>query len=212
MGDPPKRPRRALSPEDERLWERVASSAVPLGPKRANSASTPPPELPASSAQPRVKIEKSQRPAAPTRAEITQVSKGWSLAQNIPDVGPVGRPAAGLDSRTADRIRRGLRRPDSTLDLHGMTVERAHNACMKFLAGALARGDRMVLVITGKGGREKGASSNGSLHGRGKGVLRDSFPSWLRATPLAHRIVGIYEAHQRHGGAGAFYVYLKKQR
>ena len=40
----------------------------------------------------------------------------------------------------------------------------------------------------------------------------DLLPGWLRASPLGHSIVGIYQAHRRHGGEGAFYVYLKRQR
>jgi len=43
-------------------------------------------------------------------------------------------------------------------------------------------------------------------------VLRQQAPRWLRSGPHAAHIVGIYQAHPRHGGAGAFYVYLKKRR
>ena len=125
-----------------------------------------------------------------------------------PEVGPVGRPEAGLDRRTADRLRKGAREPDARIDLHGMRAERAHRACLVFLSDCLARGHRVVLVITGKG-RARG---DDEIMRSGRGVLRESLPGWLRASPLGHSIVGIYEAHQRHGGAGAFYVYLKRRR
>ncbi|MEM7188503.1 MAG: Smr/MutS family protein [Pseudomonadota bacterium] len=125
-----------------------------------------------------------------------------------PEVVPVGRPEAGLDRRTADRLRKGARDPDAKVDLHGMSAERAHRACLMFLSDALSRGCRMVLVITGKG---KQADDRDFMSPR-RGVLRESLPGWLRASPMGRSIVGIYQAHQRHGGEGAFYVYLKKRR
>jgi DNA-nicking Smr family endonuclease len=128
----------------------------------------------------------------------------------FPDARPVGRPEAGLDRRTAERLRRGARAPDARIDLHGMSAERAHGACMRFLGEAMGRGDRVVLVITGKGRRDAAGADRQS--GRGGGVLRQSLPGWLRASPLGASIIGIYEAHRRHGGEGAFYVYLKRRR
>ena len=65
----------------------------------------------------------------------------------------------------------------------------------------------MVLVITGKGGHDRGG-----IMRDGRGVLRASLPGWLKASPLRNSIVGIYQAHRRHGGEGAVYVYLKRRR
>ncbi|MEO1468967.1 MAG: Smr/MutS family protein [Pseudomonadota bacterium] len=169
-----------------------------------------------------------QRPAWPGAAGPAGRNAGWSGPASTPQgqsqgqphgpghahgdrlPGPVGRPEAGLDRRTAERLRRGDRLPDDRLDLHGMTAERAHAALDRFIAAALARGLRMVLVITGKGGRR--APEDAPWLPEGRGVLRDALPRWLRQGPNGRRIVGIYQAHQRHGGAGAFYVYLRKPR
>ncbi|MEM9370318.1 MAG: Smr/MutS family protein, partial [Pseudomonadota bacterium] len=123
---------------------------------------------------------------------------------------PVGRPEAGLDRHTAERLRRGERAPEARLDLHGMTADRAHRALSGFLARALAQGLRCILVITGKGGRHR--SDDASFMRPDQGVLRQAVPRWIRTGPYAAQIVGIYEAHVRHGGAGAIYVYLKKGR
>jgi DNA-nicking Smr family endonuclease len=62
-----------------------------------------------------------------------------------------------------------------------------------------------VLVVTGKGGGGTGAP-------RGEGVLRRDAPRWLGVPPMAQLVVGVFEAHVRHGGAGALYVYLRKRR
>lgn len=195
---------RRLAPDERRLWERVAGSAVPLSRRPDDPPSRPRTERPA----PGTPAEPLQHePQAPARHDLRARRRtiGYDLAG--PEVAPVGRPEAGLDRRTAERLRRGVRAPDARIDLHGMRAERAHAVCLRFLADALARGHRLVLVITGKG---RAAGDEGP--GTGKGVLRGSLPGWLRASPLGPAIVGIYQAHPRHGGDGAYYVYLKRRR
>jgi DNA-nicking Smr family endonuclease len=134
-----------------------------------------------------------------------------SLDLANPAVTQVGRPEPGLDRRNAERLRRGERAPDGRIDLHGMTASRAHRALDRRIGEALARGERLVLVITGKGGRGR-HEEDAPFMRENTGVLRQQAPRWLRSGPHASRIVGIYQAHPRHGGAGAFYVYLKKPR
>ena len=126
-------------------------------------------------------------------------------------VAPVGRLEAGLDGHLADRLRQGERAPDGRIDLHGMTAERAHRALDRTIAAALTRGERLILVVTGKGGKGRNADDAAFMRAD-QGVLRQQAPNWLRNGPHAAHIVGIYQAHLRHGGAGAFYVYLKKRR
>ncbi|MEO0681713.1 MAG: Smr/MutS family protein [Pseudomonadota bacterium] len=119
-------------------------------------------------------------------------------------------PAAGLDRRTADRLRRGKRTPEARLDLHGMTADRAHAALGAFLRRARAEGKRCVLVITGKGGRKP--AEDAPYMPERTGVLRYAVPEWLSTAPLSPLVVGVYKAHQTHGGEGALYVYLRKPR
>ncbi|HMO09862.1 MAG TPA: Smr/MutS family protein, partial [Paracoccaceae bacterium] len=46
----------------------------------------------------------------------------------------------------------------------------------------------------------------------GPGALRRQVPHWLRLPPLAQAVLQVTEAHARHGGAGALYVYLSRRR
>ena len=92
-----------------------------------------------------------------------------------------------------------------------MTAQRAHRALERRIGEALARDQRLILVITGKGGKKR-SDDDAPFMREGEGVLRQQAPLWLRGGPHANQIVGIYQAHLRHGGAGAFYVYLKKRR
>lgn len=238
MSDMGKRRRRRLGPEERRLWERVAATASPLHPDPPPFDPTrpelnrpgPPPGLAERStavmpaAAPDVGPSHPDRPARPAREPAApfpgppqpQRPAGMPARSAArvtfapPEAEPVGRPQAGLDRRTAERLRKGARAPDARIDLHGMTADRAHRTLLRFLADAAAHGHRVVLVITGKGRREGVGEEYGRVSGRG--VLRDSMPGWLRASPLGHSIIGIYRAHRRHGGEGAFYVYLKRRR
>lgn len=99
-------------------------------------------------------------------------------------------------------------KPEARLDLHGMTAERAHGALNGFIASSYHSGLRLVLIITGKG-----RAGNDFMSGDGgHGILRRSVPHWLSMSPNRQRILQVTPAHRRHGGEGAFYVYLSRQK
>ncbi len=103
----------------------------------------------------------------------------------------------GLDGNTKRKLEKGELAPAAKLDLHGLTEAAAHGTLMTFLAAAHRRGDRLVLVVTGKGEA-------------GRGVLKTMVPRWLDEAPMAKLIAEKRWAHRRHGGDGALYVYLRK--
>jgi DNA-nicking Smr family endonuclease len=83
------------------------------------------------------------------------------------------------------------------------------------LRGARSRKLRLVLIVTGKGesrpGRTEEAPFDLGLDMRMRGVLRMMTPRWLREPGIDELIADVREAHRRHGGSGALYVYLRKQ-
>ncbi|GGA37460.1 Smr/MutS family protein [Pelagibacterium lentulum] len=105
------------------------------------------------------------------------------------------------------RLERGHVPIDGTLDLHGLTQEQAFAALKRFIPARAARGDRTVLVITGKG-----LKKTGYLQIEQKGILRAMLPLWLADRDVKPFVAGIDQAHQSHGGEGAFYVRLKRIR
>ena len=124
-------------------------------------------------------------------------------AKKSPDVPPlVMGQGAGVDKRTTQRLKRGQLAIEGRLDLHGLTQAAAHARLDRFLASSQERGLRCVLVITGKGLRPDGAT----------GVLRDMAPRWLNEPPNRARVLALHTAQPKHGGAGAYYVLLKRQR
>jgi DNA-nicking Smr family endonuclease len=103
-----------------------------------------------------------------------------------------------LDRRSWLRLRRGIYPIDARLDLHGLTQEQAHARLVSFLATAQVRGNRCVLVITGRGQR----------HG---GTLRTMTPRWLDESNLRPLILAYAQARLEHGGDGALYVLLRRR-
>jgi DNA-nicking Smr family endonuclease len=112
---------------------------------------------------------------------------------------PKSAPNPGLDRNTARRFERGELPIDRAIDLHGLTEMRAHQALDRFMADAVASGARMLLIVTGKGKD-------------GDGVLRRHVPDWLRLGPFGGRILRQAQARLPHGGAGALYVLLRRNR
>jgi DNA-nicking Smr family endonuclease len=112
-----------------------------------------------------------------------------------------------MDRRTFQRIKRGKSKPDARIDLHGMTVAVAHPALTSFVLKSHAAGHRLLLVITGKG---RGGEDDDPVPVR-RGILRQQVPHWLTIPPLASVVLQVEPAHDRHGGSGAFYVYLRRR-
>jgi DNA-nicking Smr family endonuclease len=181
------RRKRALSEEEQVLWESVAKQIKPL--RRRPRAPKPPAEEPpvaAKSASP-TKLPPPARPAKAAR----------------PDK-PAPPPLAPLGRRERSQLSRGRKEIDARLDLHGMTQTRAHRALLSFLQRATSEGLTFVLVITGKG-RAVGPESE-------RGVLRRQVPEWLNLPEFRALVVGFEEAHIGHGGEGALYVRVRRAR
>ncbi|QPH55899.1 Smr/MutS family protein [Pontivivens ytuae] len=191
------RRRRTLSEEEKALWSKVAESAVPL--HEQSAAPEPdheqrPVELAPTSPASRGMILRPQgRPAPPTRFD--------------PAPAPGAEPV-NMDRRAFERMTRGRLTPQARLDLHGMTTADAHLRLRGFILRAHSEGLRLVLVITGKGRR----GAEDAIIPERHGVLRHQVPHWLRLPPLGPLVLQIAPAHRRHGGEGAYYVYLRRSR
>lgn len=196
------RRRRGLTPEDRRIWEQVARTTTPLISKAPAEVeiSVPAPPVIADVAPAPVSLPP-KRPKKPapslTRVELAPDPHAW-LERAVPH----------MDRRRFETLRRGRMEPEARLDLHGMTADVAHQALTGFILGAHASGFRLVLVITGKGK----PPADSSFWPERRGVLRHSVPHWLAAPPLSGRVLQVAAAHDRHGGGGALYVYLRRQR
>lgn len=186
-----------LNEEDLALWRKVTERTEKLDLK---SLFTPEVESPSPAALSRAKAAISGTPRpAPKRSGI---------AARPAFAAPLGPASVQMDKKAFTRLKRGKLKPEGKLDLHGMTLERAHPALNRFILTAQAQGKRLVLVVTGKGKRR---DDGGPIPTR-TGVLRHQVLHWLDTPPLSQVVMQVSQAHISHGGGGAYYVYLRRRR
>jgi DNA-nicking Smr family endonuclease len=115
---------------------------------------------------------------------------------------PVPISERTLDGSWDKRLRSGNVAPDRVLDLHGMNLDSAWTAIDRGLEQAIARGERVMLLITGH-------------HRPGeppvqRGRIRAAVHDWLAASRHASQIAAVRGAHRRHGGGGSLYLVLRR--
>ena len=182
-------PERQISRREADLLRHVMADVAPLP---GREVALPAAEAPVEPPPP--------RPAAPPPVARSRPAPAPPPVPRLPEIGPGDR--AGVDKRTAKRLKRGQLAVEARMDLHGLTQEEAHRALSAFVQGSQAAGRRCVLVITGKGLRPDGTV----------GVLRAAVPHWLNQPDLRERIVAFTHATPRDGGEGALYLLLKRKR
>lgn len=191
-----RKPGKALSVAEKKLWEAVTRNISRLD---SNRAATP---LVRTSAY--TGTYTGAHTGAHTGAYTLRISgPGYHFD---PGRAPVVRlTEEGFTLRDADhnwhqKARRGRIKPEGRIDLHGMTGDEAYRALCHYIDGAAKRGTRVILVITGKGSRKTG------------GFLRNNVPGWLSRDPLAGQVTSFHSARPEDGGSGALYVVLKRHR
>ena len=190
---------RRLTEDERALWRKVASTTSRRAPKPPVAPEADPPA-------PREMDLRTETALPPSPRSILKPLGRREAQIALPSAPP---PApSGLDRATETRLRKGRKDPEARLDLHGMTAQRAHAALTRFVSQSRAQGLRLVLVITGKGG----PAAPRAFGDPSPGVLRREAPVWLSTEPLASMVVNVSQAHPRHGGGGALYVYLKRKR
>ena len=184
-------------PHDFHLWTSVAATVEPLRRKGLlkMGASTLP--VPQADPEPLVKA-----PPKPVRA-----GKPFLPAYQAPMPGTPGAERT-VDPAIHKKVRRGRIEIDGKIDLHGMTQSEARETLRRYIGARAARGDRTILVITGKGVKTDNDYIAAMTE---RGILRTMLPIWLSEPGLSHLVSGWSMAARGHGGEGAWYVRLRRQ-
>ncbi len=191
MKNPPKKPR--LTDTDKALWQEVVQTVKPLG-ARPEGAPLPPRRM--------VKRLDEQAP----------MPSDWHK-HAAPD------PTPNIDRKTKRRLTKGIQEVDRSIDLHGLTQDRAYSLLKSAVEGAIRRGDKTLLVVTGKGGArfsQTGLDTPTAYRTRDEfdqhgGVLKRMVPIWLNDYELKPFIQSYGPAAKEHGGDGALYILLRKR-
>lgn len=181
---------RGLSVEEADAWEKLAATVSPLHPLRPVQPRPPHSAKPPAAPRPRERAFKP--PSARPVTVRTPVSP---------------TPGAGLDSHWDRRLKSGTLQPELTLDLHGHNLDAAYEQVVAGVGRARAMGARTILLVTGKL-RPVEAADRGSR----RGAIRAKVLDWLAASSHHTAIAAVRRAHQRHGGDGALYIVLKRER
>ncbi|MDR1124471.1 MAG: Smr/MutS family protein [Deltaproteobacteria bacterium] len=108
----------------------------------------------------------------------------------------------GLDPLVLAKLRAGQYSPESHIDLHGQNAEQARESLTTFIRHAYNKGQRSLVVVTGRGKNSPG----------GLGVLRRNMQDWLTREPLKRAVLAFCTAQPKDGGTGAIYVLLRKYK
>jgi DNA-nicking Smr family endonuclease len=159
---------------DHDLWEEVRKSVKPLGRRKASTAA-----------------KTSRAPAIiPPRVHH----------RNAPSQDRSPPHLTQFDRSQLQKLTK--QHPDTRIDLHGETLDSARQKLLRFLEIQHVQGNRLVLVITGKGRSETGRT----------GRLKREVPLWLEDAAFRHHVASFHPAHQHHGGEGALYIKLRRIR
>ena len=176
--------RRVLSEDEVQLWERVTHGDRKLEHERF--------------------IEK---PMAHFRIEVSQPRMAIPVWHEDVSQAPLMLGGyAGIDRNTAARFRKGELTLDGTVDLHGMSREKAHMRVSEFIHAHYGWGSRCLLAITGKGMKKAGEADVQP------GILREMLPQWLAEPGLRGFVLACDVAKPKHGGGGAYYILLRRKR
>ena len=139
------------------------------------------------------------RQAATVRSDKALVIDGMS-DQFVIDVGAEDElmwRRDGVQEGQLRKLKLGQIPFEGSLDLHGMTVEKARETLWDFIAEATKLEVRCVRVTHGKAAR---------LDGK-RPMIKSHVNTWLRQHA---QVLGFASCQARHGGAGAVYVMLKR--
>jgi len=187
-------------PHDFHLWTSVAATVDPLRRKGLlKNLSTTALPLPAQ--------ESSAVSVAPVPPPGRQAPRKPFLPPYQAPMPAAARPDKSVDPSIRRKVGRGRIEIDGRIDLHGMTQDEARGALHRFIRSRFSRGDRTVLVITGKGTKTDNDYVAAMTE---RGVLRTMLPLWLNEPSLSPLVSGWSVAARGHGGEGAWYVRLRR--
>ena len=109
-------------------------------------------------------------------------------------------------------IKKGSFHIDKKVDFHGKSLLESEEQFNNTIIESYNSGQRCLLFVTGKGlfkSKNYEESYKPKLY---HGIIRASFIEWVRSKKFSKHILSFEQASIEHGGDGAFYVYLRKNK
>lgn len=191
--------KKQLNDDDRNLWDKVVESVQPL--MRQRFLARPKIKKPTpTTLGGKAKLATAQKNSPKANSTLTPSSRisPAASAQKIHPANLDHQGYGGISRSSARSIKSGQAGYSRYIDLHGCHREEAYIRLKSFIQSSVNEGHRNVLVITGKGVA-------------GKGVIRSHLTSWLNEAPLSTHVIAFCQAQPKDGGAGAWYVNLRRK-
>ncbi|MGB5165076.1 MAG: Smr/MutS family protein [Woeseiaceae bacterium] len=174
-----------MSEDESDLFKRAMADAKPLQSEERVSP-------PSRKLKPRARFARADERAA--LAESLQADIDDLEMDNVEYL-RFSRP--GVSKREMRQLSRGRYAVQGEIDLHGMTLEEAHENLHEFVSYSANSGKTCIRVVHGKG---LGSGERGP-------VLKRGVNRWMRRW---HEVLAFVSTRQVHGGTGAVYVLLRR--
>ena len=109
-------------------------------------------------------------------------------------------------------IKKGSFHIDKKIDFHGKSLMDSEDQFNNTIIESYNSGQRCLLFVTGKGlfkSKNYEESDKPKLY---HGIIRSSFVQWAKSQKFSKYILSFERASIEHGGDGAFYIYLRKNK
>ena len=109
-------------------------------------------------------------------------------------------------------IKKGSFHIDKKIDFHGKSLLESEEQFNNTIQESFISGQRCLLFVTGKGlfkSKNYEESDKPKLY---HGIIRTAFVEWARSKKFSKYILSFEQASTEHGGDGAFYIYLRKNK
>lgn len=125
-----------------------------------------------------------------------------------------GEPEYNLSFGEINRdLKRGKIKIERKLDLHGYTVSDAYQKFKEEVIKSYHSNKRCILIITGKGVYLKKNEDTEDHRPRlFHGKIKNSIIDWIKEEQFKNYILTYQKAGIEHGGDGALFVYLRKNK
>lgn len=171
--------------DDNKSFEDLMKDVKPLSSNKIDPDSAP---------KPKFKRRESTNPP-PTRTTFGELEYAPSVSSDE----VLSFVRGGIQQKLMTKLKKGQIPFEVKIDLHGATVSQAGKELQIAIDQCYQQGLRCILVVHGRG---KGSFDN-------KPALKTHVNQWLRDSA---KVLAFHSAQPHHGGTGALYVLLKRQR
>ena len=115
-------------------------------------------------------------------------------------------------SNIRKNIKKNILKIDKKIDFHGKSLLEAEQIFSSTIVECFNKNKRCLLFVTGKGlfkTKDFNYINKPKLY---HGVIRAAFFGWVKSKNFSKHILSFEQASVEHGGDGAFYVYLRKNK